>query len=230
MDEVSGLAALAAKTESVELPDGDDERFAGYGVMGLPFASGHVLAMRRFPASSIGPAYTSVWHRAPTGEWTFWQDQPIQLGCGRYFSADVSTITEAEISVQWPSAYEMTVAIADADLRWHSTMHSNWMTKAFNSLGAAMPDRAWRSEGLLRVMGPVAGRLLGTGPVRLAGRVPNGQSFVANPQRIWYVAEARATLGNVDLGPRGPLAVQAMLGDFAIPQKGVFALGRAFFR
>jgi DNA-binding transcriptional ArsR family regulator len=27
--------------------------------MGLPFVSGRVLALRRFPASSVGPAYTS---------------------------------------------------------------------------------------------------------------------------------------------------------------------------
>lgn len=56
------LAMLAAEAEDTDqLPPGDEERFAGYGVMGLPFASGHVLAMRRFPSSSIGPAYTSVW-------------------------------------------------------------------------------------------------------------------------------------------------------------------------
>ncbi len=43
-----------------DLPSGNAERFAGYGVMGIPFASGHVLAMRRFVASSLGEAYTSV--------------------------------------------------------------------------------------------------------------------------------------------------------------------------
>lgn len=41
------LAALAAQAESVDLPDGDAERFAGYGVMGLPFSSGHVHAVLR---------------------------------------------------------------------------------------------------------------------------------------------------------------------------------------
>jgi hypothetical protein len=61
----------AADTETAGLPAGGGERFAGYGVMGLPFRSGHVLAMRRFPASSIGPACTSVWHRSPDGRWVF---------------------------------------------------------------------------------------------------------------------------------------------------------------
>jgi hypothetical protein len=37
---------------SPRLPSGTNERFAGYGVMGSPFRSGHLLALRRFPASS----------------------------------------------------------------------------------------------------------------------------------------------------------------------------------
>ena len=68
-----------------ELPRGSEERFFGYGVMGLPFRSGHVLGLWRFPASSIGPGYGSVWHRDPAGRWTFYQDQPAELACTRYF-------------------------------------------------------------------------------------------------------------------------------------------------
>ena len=30
-----------------ELTGGDGERFSGYGVMGLPFTSGHILCLRR---------------------------------------------------------------------------------------------------------------------------------------------------------------------------------------
>ena len=52
---------LVADLEAApSLPAGSEERFNGYGVMGLPFASGHVLAMRRFPASSIGPGAGSI--------------------------------------------------------------------------------------------------------------------------------------------------------------------------
>jgi hypothetical protein len=49
------------------LPGGRDERFNGYGVMGVPFASGDLLALRRFPNISIGDGYTSLWHRGPDG-------------------------------------------------------------------------------------------------------------------------------------------------------------------
>ena len=108
-------------------------------------------------------------------------------------------------------------------------MESPWLFRAFNLVGSMMPDRAWRSAGLLRRMGPLAGRILGVGAIGLVGSVPNGQSFVANPMQIWCVTEATATLGQTDFGAPGPLDEQASLGDFVIPKKGVFALGRAFF-
>lgn len=223
------LSALARTTESAVLPAGDGERFAGYGVMGLPFASGHVLAMRRFPASSIGPGYTSVWHRTPSGDWTFWQDQVAQRGCARYFSAAVSTVTETTIEVDWPRPNVLHIAVPTFEFEWRSTMVATARSRLFNALGTVLPDRAWRSPRLLTAMGPVAGRMLGVGRAVMAGTAPNGQSFVANPQQIWYVDESDATLAGQDLGRPGPLAEQARLGDFVIPQRGVFAFGRAFF-
>jgi hypothetical protein len=45
---------------------------SGYGVMGLPFGSGHVLGLRRWTASSVGEGFTSIWHRDPAGRWTFY--------------------------------------------------------------------------------------------------------------------------------------------------------------
>jgi hypothetical protein len=54
--------------EDASLPLGSSERFAGYAVIGLSFRSGHVLTLRRFPASSLGAGYTSIWHRDPGGQ------------------------------------------------------------------------------------------------------------------------------------------------------------------
>jgi hypothetical protein len=72
--------------ESASLPAGVQERFNGYGVMGLPLTSGHILALRPFPASSVGPAYTSLWHRAPQGTWTFYADvSPVQARLSDYW-------------------------------------------------------------------------------------------------------------------------------------------------
>jgi hypothetical protein len=72
------------------LPAGEGDRFAGYAVMGLPFRSGHVLALRKFPASSIGPGYTSVWHRDPDGIWAFYSTVNQDLGCSRYFGREIA--------------------------------------------------------------------------------------------------------------------------------------------
>ena len=49
--------AQAAEERPV-LPPGDCERVSGYGIMGLPFASGHVLGLRRWTASSVGDRFT----------------------------------------------------------------------------------------------------------------------------------------------------------------------------
>ena len=48
--------AAAAATKYVDLPDGDDERVVGFGVIGLPFANGHYLAFRDFPPTSYSPS------------------------------------------------------------------------------------------------------------------------------------------------------------------------------
>jgi len=50
-------AAVAAQRKPVLWP-GTDQRFTGYGVMGLTFRSGRYLAMRHIPASSLNtPRY-----------------------------------------------------------------------------------------------------------------------------------------------------------------------------
>src|SRR5215217_6712147 len=96
-----------------ELPPGSEERFFGYGVMGLPFKSGHLLGLRRFPASSIGPGYRSVWHRAPDGRWTFYQDQPPEMACTRYFGDEVDEVREGPIEIEWTGPRALAVRAGD---------------------------------------------------------------------------------------------------------------------
>src|SRR5829696_4177531 len=101
-----------------ELPPGDEERFAGYGVMGMPFRSGHVLGLRRFPASSIGPGYRSVWHRDPHGRWTFYQDQPADLACSRYFGDGIDEVREGPVRIDWTGSRSFKVHAGDGALNW----------------------------------------------------------------------------------------------------------------
>lgn len=62
----------------------------------------------------------------------------------------------------------------------------------------------------------------------MTGLTANGLSFDANPLRIWRVVDARATINGEDAGPPAALRDQARLGDFWIPQQGIFAMGRVF--
>jgi hypothetical protein len=102
-------------------------------------------------------------------------------------------------------------------------------TRLMNALGSRLPDGLWRRRALLAGMGAVAGPMLRAGKVRLAGHAPNGQRFIANPLQVWLIADSTATLDGVDLGEIGPSPTPGRLADFRIPQRGVFAIGRAFF-
>jgi hypothetical protein len=195
--------------------------------MGLPFRSGHVLVLRRFPASSIGPGYRSLWHRDPDGRWTFYQDQPADLACTRYFGAEVDEVREGPVAIDWtgPRRFE----VRAGDLEWSVEVGSTPVTRMMNGAASLLPERAWRSPRVLGAMSRTAGAALRAGRVSLVGLTPNGQRFVANPLIMWVARASNATVGGADLGEMGPAPEQALLRDFAIPQRGVFVVGRAFF-
>ena len=210
------------------LPRGTEERFSGYGVMACPFESGHIICHRRFPASSVGPAYTSIWHRAPDGRWTFYQDVAPREACPRFFGSALAETIETPVGVTWTEARRFHLVIPGR-LEWEVSVAPTVATRAMNAVGGLMPDVLWKSPAVLGVMASVAGVALGAGKLRMAGRSPNGQRFVANPMLIWTISESRALLDGQDLGGAAPLREQPRLGDFWIPRTGLFVIGRAFF-
>lgn len=222
--------ALAELAEiDPQLPQGRGERFSGYGVMGQPFASGHILALRRFPISSLGYGYTAVWHRSPAGEWTFWSDVEPRASCARFFGNAIDRVVVAPIAVRWTSPHSLTVSVGNHDLDWTMTLSSAPATVVLNVGGSLLPDGLWRHPRVLDVVSSVAGRALGAGRITMHGSAPNGQRFVVNPTQVWLVDRVRAVLHGVPFGEPGPVRPQAVLGDFAVPQRGLFSLGRAFF-
>jgi hypothetical protein len=225
-DPRSSAAAIEAHPE---LPPGNDERFAGYGVMAQPFASGHVLALRRFAATSVGPAYTAIWHRAPNGRWTFRiTGEPFQC-CNRYFGSAVDETIQDDIALAWSGPWQLTVTTADDALRWTMIMAATPITRALSATGGVIPAALWRQPIVPAMTGAMAGGLLRTEHMAMHGDVPNGQRFLVNPPQLWAVTGSQATLDGVDLGPTGPLQVQDHLEDFWLPQRGLFYSGTVQF-
>ncbi|MEU4452725.1 hypothetical protein AB0F44_15435 [Nocardioides sp. NPDC023903] len=210
-----------------QLPRGSEERVAGYGVMGQTFESGHVLGLRRWTASSVGEQFTSIWHREPDGSWHFYESAQPQFACSRWFGHGVRESVVVPIDVTWDGPTQLHVA-AEGRADWRLTLAASPMTRVMNAMGGGMPMAAWRSTAMLRAMGAMASATLGVGKVSMTGLTANGLPFDANPLRIWRVVDATATINGMDAGPPAPLPQQARLGDFWIPQRGIFAMGRVF--
>lgn len=207
------------------IPDGSGDRFSGYAVVGLPFSSGHVLALRCFEASSLGPAYTSVWHRDPKGRWTFHQNVSPELSCPRYFGAAITQNTTEPIRIDWTDQRRFRVTVdSPGEIVWEIRLVSTPATMMMNGAARAMPASWWGKRSVLCAMETLARWMLGAGEMKLTGQTPNGHAFTAMPRRIWLIAESRATIGGIDAGEPAPLPKQAMLGDLCIPQRGIFAI------
>ncbi|UXA19068.1 hypothetical protein [Mycobacterium sp. SMC-4] len=231
MNTPRSAATKAARTPT--LPAGSDETVAGFGVMGLPFASGHYLAFRDFPAASFlpdsVPGYRSVWHRGPDGGWTFYATTSAEYSCARYMSA--ATANDAvvcPVETTWTDDYTLDIAIPGI-LSWSVELQDTAATRVLTSVATRLPDTLWTSASALAAIGRFAGAVLGAGQVRLAGTMPNGQYFRIAPQQMWAVRTSRARLFGHDLGAVAPLPEQARLGDFRAPQRGLAVVGQGRF-
>jgi hypothetical protein len=222
--------AVAGMEARPQLIEGDGERFSGYAVFGVQFASGDVLALRRFSGSSVGPAYTSVWHRDASGRWTMHQDLAGDEGCGRYFSAGVDRVVTSSIRVIWTAANRFTVLVdGGATLHWDLHLTSTRITRALSRISPAVPRRVL-AVPIVVVFGGAAGLLLGTGPLSLRGATSNGFRFAAFPHALWIVSDTRAVIDSRSTGEAVALAGDVRLGDFRIPRRGLFATASVSLR
>lgn len=228
MTQTTPREIVDTMTLKPRLDEGDDERFTGYGAMGVPYADGHYLALRDMVATSIGPAYRTLWHRTPVGRWTIFTTTTPELSCPRYFGAATATEQVPAIDTAWLDDWTLQVSMGDR-FSWRLVLGASPATRMMTSLAAMMPDSAWNNDAVLGAMGPMAGAFLGIGRTRLHGMTPNGQSFKAAPLQVWRVVGGPAWLDGVQLGELGPLPQQDALGDFWLPQRGLFFAGRARF-
>ena len=89
---------------------GRREQFLGYGITGIAFSSGYLVALRRFTASSIGPPYTTVWVRDPHGRWVFHTNVEPRRSCPRYFGPLLHAARVDDIEVTWIGSSELYLA------------------------------------------------------------------------------------------------------------------------
>jgi hypothetical protein len=74
--------------------------------------------------------------------------------------------------------------VAPGRIEWQFDLSPTLATRAMNLMGSLMPDTLWKSPTVLAAMAPVAGVALGAGKLRLTGRTPNGQRFIATLFRL----------------------------------------------
>lgn len=219
----------AALERRPQLPDGGWEGFVWYAVVGQSFARGDMLGLGRCPASSIGPAFTAVWHRDPDGRWTFLVDARPELACTRYFGHPSAHPAVDMISLTWTGPRHLVVAARHAGLVWSLEVATTAPTRIVSEVAGRLPEWWWRSGRALRVTEMVAGAALGLGRVRLRGHTPKGQRLRVHPRWLWRVVSARAAVHGRDLGAVRERGEQQRLGDFWIPARALFAVGASRF-
>jgi hypothetical protein len=200
----------------------------GWGVFGLPFDSGHVLALRVFPESDFGP-YRTVWHRDPSAEWSIYVDGPrLDTACPRYYGAACASTGFASIALSWTGPATLRVLMNSPSLVWTLTASETPTLRVLNAISARLPLSSWRPRPMLHARERLA-RLLRMGELQLAGTMPSGHRGVLMPQRMYFVEDSTATLGGVDLGRPTHVELNPTIGDVPLPARGVLAIGQAMW-
>ena len=227
------MSSLAARASAIAERVGDapwpgHEHVSGWGVFGLPFDSGHVLALRVFPDNPFAP-YRTVWHRDPDGHWSIYADAPrLDIACPRYYGAACTRTAHASIEVTWTGPSSLRVSMDEPRLEWTVTATASPVMAALNGVSSLLPLASWRRPALVH-MRERAARLLGLGDIALTGTMPSGHTGILMPQRMYLVRESTATLDGTDLGRPARLDHNPTIGHVPLPARGIVAIGQAMW-
>jgi hypothetical protein len=229
--EVMKMLELSAKLSDIpptrgQAPWPHHEYVKGWGVFGLPFDSGHVLALRVFPENCFSP-YRTLWHRDPSGNWSIHVDGArLDTACPRYYGAACARTGHAHLTLTWTGPATLRVTMDSPSLDWTLTASSTRLLDVLNGISGALPLATWRPRPLVRARERLA-RALGMGNLQMSGVMPSGHTGTLMPQRMYFVDDSRATLDGVDLGLPVHLAENPRIGDVPLPARGVLAVGQA---
>ena len=221
------LQAIEPLTQKSPLPGFEYVR--GFGVFGLPFDSGHVLALRVFPENDFAP-YTTVWHRTPGGIWSIFVDGPrLDTACPRYYGAAARHVQFSKVTLQWTEAMALSISVDAPRLEWHVSMATPPLFKVMNAISPRLPEPLWRAPTTLRAFERLGKTLFDLGDITLIGTAPNGHFTILMPQRMFLITGAQAKLNGYDLGHPTRSAENPAIGAVNLPARPVFAVGRAYF-
>ena len=221
-------ADVAAALERARYEHRGNVDDVGYGVWGLSFASGDVLAFRRFPPTAHTPGYTCVWHRSPDGLWTFYADVGEGRGCHRHFGPCVDQLIVTPIRVEWTGPFRVMVTIdGGRKLSWSVVLTSSLATTVTGACLRLVPRHAWGDDRAVRILAVLTAVPLRMARLPLAGRAPSGDHFLLRPLALWRISASRASVLGRDLGPLTETSEAAALGEFVIPRTGLFVVGGA---
>jgi hypothetical protein len=225
VDLASRLSALPARRGRAPWPNYEYVR--GWGVFGLPFDSGHVLALRVFPENDFSP-YRTLWHRTPDGEWSIYvHGARLETACPRYYGPACAHTALARIDLEWTGPASLRVTMDEPGLEWNLVATETAVLRGLNAVSPRLPMWTWRSGALLRARELLAGHVLHLGDLRLSGTTPSGHAGVLMPQRMYFIEEATATFDGQDLGRPATATPNPLIGEVPLPARGVLAVGQA---
>jgi hypothetical protein len=194
------------------LPDGTGDRFAGYGLAGLAFESGDVLAFRRISASSVGPPFTSVWHRDAAGAWTIHTNIDPLRACPRYFGPALQAAEMDDVTIRWTDDVSLCVRVRRARIELALRLRTS-LAGTVLGLGTRLLHPWWLSRS-----------------AHLAGRTPSGHCYTYQPRFAWHVTAAAALLHGRDPGGVMESGRSLTMANVDIAAASIVVLGTATFQ
>lgn len=206
------------------------EHAYGYGMMVMPFSSGHLLGFRVFPQNDFAP-YKSLWHCDPDGRWSIFNDGPsLKTTCPRWWGPALKHKSVDPFSLQWTGEKQILIEMASTQIRWQMELSTTPLLNVLNTINAAMPRWKWMYPFMKKMHQEVAKKRLGMGSINFSFQTPSGMSACILPEEIYGAKDAKATYKGNDLGEPTNLGENPTIGKVALPKRPAFMIGHAYAR
>jgi hypothetical protein len=119
------------------------EHYYGYGMMILPFSSGHLLGFRVFPQNDFAP-YKSLWRCDPKGNWSIYNDgQSPRATCPRWWGPALKHQSLRGFRLEWVDKNNIRIEMSNPVIVWQIELGAKPLLNVLNTPNAAMPNWKW---------------------------------------------------------------------------------------